>query len=132
MDRLYSRFPGGVVGFGLLLLRVIVAAWFFETAIAVFGASPVVLFLALTLMGAAILLVVGLGTPASASAGAACSIVLLLLRHRPDQWFPALLLAALSGSLALLGPGGYSLDARLSGWRTITLPSRPPSDRVGS
>jgi hypothetical protein len=29
----------------------------------------------------------------------------------------------LSSSLALLGPGGYSLDARLSGWRMIRLSS---------
>jgi len=130
MDRLYSRFPGGVVGFGLLLLRLIVAAWFLETGIAMLGASSVVLFFALTLMSAAMLLIAGWGTPASASAGAACSIALLLLRYAPGQWFPVMLLAALCASLALLGPGGYSLDARLSGWRTITLSSRP-SDRVG-
>jgi len=29
----------------------------------------------------------------------------------------------LSSSLALTGPGGYSLDARLSGWRKIRLSS---------
>ena len=130
MDRLYSRFPGGVVGLGLLLLRLIVAAWFFETGIRMTGASSAALFFALILMSSATLLTVGLGTPACASAGAVCSIVLLLLQQKPDQWFPVLLLAALSSSLALLGPGGYSLDARLSGWRTITLPSRPPSGRV--
>jgi uncharacterized membrane protein YphA (DoxX/SURF4 family) len=131
MDRLYSQFPGGVVGFGLLLLRLIVAAWFFETGIGAMGVSSVALFFALMLMSAALLLIVGLRAPASAGAGAACSIVLLLLRNEPDQWFPVLLLVALSGSLALLGPGGYSLDARLSGWRTITWPSRQSSDRVG-
>jgi uncharacterized membrane protein YphA (DoxX/SURF4 family) len=131
MNRLYSRFPGGVVGFGLLLLRLIAAAWFFETGSEMPGARPVVVFFSLMLVSTAFLLLVGLATPASASAGAACSIVLLLLQRAPEQWFPALLLAALSGSLALLGPGGYSLDARLSGWRTITLSSRPPSDRVG-
>jgi hypothetical protein len=29
----------------------------------------------------------------------------------------------------LLGPGGYSLDARLSGWRTIKLSSRQSSSK---
>jgi hypothetical protein len=33
------------------------------------------------------------------------------------------LVFVLSSSLALLGPGGYSLDARLSGWRMIRLES---------
>ena len=132
MDRLYSRFPGGGVGFGLLLLRLIVAAWFFEIGIPIFGARPVTFFFALVLMSTAILLIAGVGTSANASVGAVCSIVLLLLGNKPDQWFPALSLAALSSSLALLGPGGYSLDARLSGWRTINLSSRPPSGRAGS
>ena len=129
MDRLYSRFPGGVVGVGLLLLRLTVAAWFCETGIGMFGASPVARFFALVLMSTAILLIVGLRTLPSASAGAATTVLLLLL-YKPDQWFPVMLLAALCASLALLGPGGYSLDARLSGWRTITLSSRPP-DRAG-
>jgi hypothetical protein len=35
----------------------------------------------------------------------------------------------LSGSLALLGPGGYSLDARLSGWRMIKLSSGKSSSK---
>jgi hypothetical protein len=129
MDRLYSRFPGGSVGFGLLLLRLIVASWFFETGIPMFGASPVASCFALMLMSTALLLVAGVGTSANASVGAVCSILLLLLGKRPDQWFPVLALAALSSSLVLLGPGGYSLDARLSGWRTIKLSSRPPSRR---
>jgi uncharacterized membrane protein YphA (DoxX/SURF4 family) len=132
MDRLYSRFPGGGVGFGLLLLRLIVAAWFFETGIPMFGANAVAFFVALVVVSTALLLIAGVGTSANAGLGAGCSIVLLLLGNRPDQWFPVLSLVTLSVSLALLGPGGYSLDARLSGWRTIDLSSRPPSDRAGS
>ncbi len=129
MDRLYSRFPGGGVGFGLLLLRLVVAARFFETGIPMFGASLAASFFALVLMSAALFLIAGVGTSANVIVGAVCSI-LSLLGNKPDQWFPVVSLAVLSISLALLGPGGYSLDARLSGWRTITLSSRPSSDRV--
>jgi putative oxidoreductase len=132
MDRLYSRFPGGGVGFGLLLLRLIVAAWFFETAVPMFGAGPVASIFAIVLMSTALLLIAGAGTSANASVGAVCCIVSLLLGSKPDQWFPVMSLTALSSSLALLGPGGYSLDARLSGWRTINLSSRPPADRLRS
>jgi putative oxidoreductase len=131
MDRLYSRFPGGSVGFGLLLLRLAVAAWLFEIGKTLFEASPISFFFSLVLIGSALLLIPGIATSASASLGAICS-TLSLLASAPDQWFPVLSLAALSISLALLGPGSYSLDARLSGWRTIDLSSRPPSDRLGS
>ena len=44
MDRLYLRFPNGGLGLGLLLLRLIVATWFFETGVPIVGASPVEAF----------------------------------------------------------------------------------------
>ena len=112
MDRIYLRFPNGGLGFGLLLLRLIVAAWFFETGIPIVGTSPVEAFFAALLMSAALLLVAGVGTSTITLAGAACSIILLLLGSEPYPWFPVLSIAVLSGSLALLGPGGYSLDAK--------------------
>jgi hypothetical protein len=131
MDRLYSHFPGGGVGLGLFLLRLIVAAWYVATGVLRFGAGPLAFFPALVLMGAAVFLTAGVRTSANSTLGGACS-VLLLLAGKPDQWFPLLLLAGLSLSLALLGPGGYSLDARLSGWRTIDLSIQPQSDRTES
>ena len=135
MDRLYSRFPDGNAGLGLLLLRLIVATRFFETGISTFGAGPIECFFAVVLMGTALLLIAGVGTSANASVAAIVSIVLLLLGNEPDQWLPVMSVAAASGALALLGPGGYSLDARLSGWRTIDLSSRQdarPSNRTVS
>jgi hypothetical protein len=112
MDRLYLRFPMGGLGFGLLLLRLIVATWFFETGIPMFGVSPVGLFLALVLTGVALLLIGGAATSAITIVGAVCSIISILLGNEPYLWFPVLMIAVLSGSLALLGPGGYSFDAR--------------------
>ncbi len=112
MDRLYLRFPNGGLGFGLLLLRLIVATWFFETGILIVGASLVASFFALVLMTAALMLIAGMGTSAITLVGAICSIISLLLGSEPYTWFPVLSIAVLSGSLALLGPGGYSLDAK--------------------
>ena len=119
------------MGFGLLLLRHIVAARFFKIGIPMLGTSPVALLFALVWISTALFLNAGVGTSASACVGAVCSI-LLILGNEPEHWFPVLSLAALSSSLALLGPGGYSLEARLSGWRTIHLSSRPTSDRIGN
>lgn len=130
MDRLCSRFPGGAFGFGLLLLRLIAAAWFLNTGIPMFGASSLAFFFALVLMSSALLLIAGLGTWVNAGVGIAYALGSLLLGNNRDQWFFLVSLAALSGALLLLGPGGYSVDARLSGWRTIDLSSKPPSERL--
>src|SRR5882757_9156355 len=112
MERLYLRFPGAGIGFGLLLLRLIVATWFFETGIPMVGVSTVESIVALILLSAALSLIAGVGTSAITLGGAVCSIITLLLRNEPYPWFPVLMIAVLSGSLALLGPGGYSFDAR--------------------
>jgi uncharacterized membrane protein YphA (DoxX/SURF4 family) len=125
MGRLYSRFPGGGVGAGLLLLRLIVAAWFLEIGIPMFGRNAIPFAIAVVLAGAGLSLVVGLGTSTNATLGACCSVVSLLLTKNPEQWFRGVACAAMCISLALLGPGGFSLDARLSGWRTINLSSSP-------
>jgi hypothetical protein len=112
MAPLYFRFPNGGLGFGLLLLRLIVATWFFETGVPLVRVSPVMSFFAVVLVSAAFLLVAGVGTSAFTLTGAVCSTILLLLGSEPYPWFPVLSIAVLSGSLALLGPGGYSWDAK--------------------
>ena len=112
MDRIYLRFPMGGLGFGLLLLRLIVAIWFFEAGVPMVGASPAESLFALVMMSAAVSLIAGVGTSAIALVGAVCSIISLLLGNEPYPWFPVLMIAVLAGSLALLGPGGYSFDAR--------------------
>jgi hypothetical protein len=38
----------------------------------------------------------------------------------PLRW----MLASVGGALALLGPGGWSIDARLFGWKRVELPDR--------
>jgi uncharacterized membrane protein YphA (DoxX/SURF4 family) len=84
------------------------------------------------LVASAILLILGLRTSLAGSTAAICtagaalyaSHHLKLLGGATDAWgFLFALVFFLSSSLALLGPGGYSLDARLSGWRMIKLSS---------
>ena len=69
--------------------------------------------------GAGILLVVGLWTPI---AGLVVTLIELwnILSQAGDPSIP-ILLGTFSAALALLGPGGWSVDARLFGWKRIDI-----------
>ena len=72
--------------------------------------------------GAAALLLLGLWTPV---AGALMAIAELFLAfsHPVDPWMH-ILLGALGAALAMLGPGAWSVDARLFGRKRIHIPQR--------
>ena len=138
MDRLYSRFPAGSVGFALLLLRLIDGLGLVGEGIHLFTPPETppeparLLVLGLVLVASAIMLILGLRTSLAGSAaaiGTAGSALygghrLNLPGSEMDAWLVLFALVFfLSSSLVLLGPGGYSLDARLSGWRMIRLAS---------
>jgi len=129
------------VGWALLLLRLIDGIGLVAEAVFVFGLGPRAgasepvagLVLGLGLTASAIVLILGLRTSLAASAGAACTLGSALytihylagMENWRDEWFFLYgLVFFLSGSLALMGPGGYSLEARLSGWKVIKLSSR--------
>lgn len=135
---LYSRFPGGSVGLALIVLRLVDGLGLIGEAIrlltpTVTSPEPTrVMLLGLVLVASAILLMLGLRTPLAGRAAAICTAgAALHSKHDfnlsgSEMYAWSLLFALvffLSGSLALLGPGGYSLDARFSGWRMIRLSS---------
>jgi len=74
-----------------------------------------------------ILLLVGLWTPV---AGTLLAILELwhLVSLTGDPWIHILLLT-LGVSLALVGPGAWSVDARLFGWKRIDIPDRQSRSR---
>jgi hypothetical protein len=139
MDRHYSRFPAGRVGLALLILRLadglgLMAEGMHPIAPAGASSAPTgALFLSLALVASATMLILGLRTSLAGSVGAigtggaalSGSQHLNLPGTAMDAWSCLFaLLIVLSSSLALLGAGGYSLDARLSGWRRIRVSSR--------
>ena len=66
---------------------------------------------------AAVLLVLGLGTPLAAGGEVAIQVGFMALERRYNS--AALLAAALGLALAMLGPGAWSLDARIFGRKRI-------------
>ena len=100
---------------GLFLLRAMVA-------IAVVSRHPPPHFVE---SGAALLLLLGLSTPTAAAV--VTGFELWLLAMRSGAWISALL-AAMALAVALIGPGGWSVDARWFGWRRVDI-RRPPNSR---
>jgi putative oxidoreductase len=121
VQRLYSTFPGGLPGAGLVLLRAAAAIpLVYAGLLAVASSSPAIL--EVVAAGAAILLLIGLWTPPAGALIAVAELGLALL-HPSEPW-RYVHFAAIGAALAMLGPGGWSLDARLFGRKQIRIPRR--------
>ena len=126
MQRLFSMFPQGAPGFALLLLRISVAM-IFLTSIAdqsLVSSVPLVCAGVLLISGS---LSIGFLTPYLSVVSFVSGVAILLLNpHTYSVVQVALLFNA--AALALLGPGAYSVDARLFGLRvTVLRPGKDPN-----
>lgn len=121
MQRLFSTFARGWPGVGLLLQRVIAAALLFYCAIAQISHTTHALSAVLQMIAAAagLLLLLGLWTPL-AGLLVAISELAIVISHRADPTL-GILLAALGTSLAMIGPGAWSIDARLFGRKEVRI-----------
>ena len=72
--------------------------------------------------GVGLLLLAGLWTPIAGALTAAFALW-HAFSHLGDSW-GYIMLATLGAALALLGPGGWSVDAHLFGWKRIDLRDR--------
>jgi uncharacterized membrane protein YphA (DoxX/SURF4 family) len=68
------------------------------------------------------LLLVGLWTPIAGSIMALAELSLLLLHFNGSSMH--IVLAALGAAMAMIGPGAWSVDARLFGRKRIRIPQR--------
>ena len=122
LQRLFSTFADGWPGLGLLLQRLLTGTILLYCGITHLGkASQFVPITPHTIAaGAGILLLVGLWTPVG---GALVTIVeLWIVSLRVGDPLVPLMLAILGATLAMIGPGAWSIDARLFGRKHMAPP----------
>jgi putative oxidoreductase len=130
MRRLFSTFAGNWPGAGLLLLRLVFGSVVLVGAGSkVWSGAPLQTTLTSAfLAGSGLLLIAGLWTPLAGTAVAAIEIVQVLTMA--EDPLVRLMAGTVSGALAMLGPGRWSVDAHLFGWKRIEAPPRRSSSNV--
>jgi putative oxidoreductase len=129
LQRLFSTFPNSWPGFGLLLLRLGVGialiylgiSRFFGTLVA-----PITVARALIEATGGIFLLAGLWTPVMGALVALDElwITFSLNSSQPDNRLIHIFLAVLTAGVAMLGPGAWSIDARLFGRKRFKMGDR--------
>jgi putative oxidoreductase len=118
VQRLFSTFADGRPGAGLLIQRLLVGiALLYGAAPTPSGTGGAAVVAAV----AGLLLVAGLWTPV-AGAVAACAEAWVVFSSPAHAGIPAAL-TVLSVTLALIGPGAWSVDARLYGRKHFVPPA---------
>ena len=115
LQRLFSTFADGWPGRGLLLQRLLIAVVLLRCGIRYLGEPLDSVHVILHLLGAVcgIFILVGLWTPVFGTLAAIID-ALIVLFHASDPWM-YIALAMLAATLAMIGPGAWSIDARLFG-----------------
>lgn len=119
MQRLFSTFANGWPGLGLLIQRLVLGIALLYHGIALLTGVPGVEQIVPELIGSilGLFILAGLWTPAVGALIATVQLWIALTGAGDES--VAMILAALGGTLAMIGPGAWSIDARLFGRKYI-------------
>jgi uncharacterized membrane protein YphA (DoxX/SURF4 family) len=131
LRRLFPAFPGGWPGIALLLLRVVLA-----TTLLVQGGyylhepdpSAATWFVGILGIASGALIFVGFLTPpvgvvvGLCAIGIGCSLFPTCTRTLFESYVPVVFAVTILLAIIILGPGAFSIDARLFGRREIIIP----------
>jgi uncharacterized membrane protein YphA (DoxX/SURF4 family) len=122
--RLFSTFAHGWPGVGLLVMRAAVGATVIVVAITSWlpGLSFGLTIRHVIAITGGSFLILGLWTPVAGSIVAI--IQLWAIFSQPGDAWTRILVAALAAGLAMVGPGAWSIDARLFGWKRLNFRDR--------
>jgi putative oxidoreductase len=127
VQRLFSTFADGWPGVGLLLLRLLASAELIRFGIASIreGVPPAPLVLQMVGMGTGVFLLLGLFTPVAGVLAALATVSIAITQLSSNSRGPWITLvpAILAAAVAMIGPGAWSIDARLFGRKHIDLPN---------
>jgi len=123
LRRLFSTFARGWPGVGLLLLRLVVGIALIWRVVEELngGPSPQIIALCAAAIGLGLLLLAGLWTPVAGTLVAA--LELCTLQWELGTFSSHIFMATMAAAVALVGPGFWSLDHRLYGWKRIDPPT---------
>jgi putative oxidoreductase len=105
-------------------MRLVVGVASINRGVSRLSNHPSIVLAVLTALsiGAGLLLLAGFWTPIAGMLVAAINVWKIFLL--PENLWIYTLLATLGAALALIGPGAWSVDARLFGWKRIDIPDR--------
>jgi putative oxidoreductase len=114
LQRLFSTFADSWPGFGLLIQRLLTGIALIHNGIARLG-TPAAGLIIPEITGAflGLFILAGLWTPLVGALIAAVELWIILAG--PSDIWMSLMLAVFGGTLAMIGPGAWSIDARLFG-----------------
>ena len=124
MQRLFSMFPNGWPGKGLLILRLVAGIALIRDGVVALTClpqrePPTLLLISAT---AGLFLLVGLLTPVAGVIVAGAQLLLSI--SGPEHIRNTIFLATFGVCIAMLGPGNWSVDALLFGRRRLDLHRR--------
>jgi putative oxidoreductase len=115
LQRLFTTFACGWPGCGLLVQRLVTGVALLHAGVVLFKEMPTVAIQAVQATGAvlAVFIMIGLWTPLAGTLLVVVEVWTVLIH--PGDPRTAILLGTLGATLAMIGPGAFSIDARLFG-----------------